>query len=282
VRHVLLHSIIQVNNDYTRFKHWFQEDTLETENSAVVVAMFRDPMDWVEAMRYEPHHAHDHLHFHNKSYVKPVVRRELTEDDKSWYRIADRMQWREFVTKPWVGRRGPNDMKLAQSQAGIESAVCIDNYRFVDAAPCSIEDSPFLKGLGEYKYEYKNDGSERGFNSILDLRRDKIMNHLSMATFRGTRAFLPYRFEELRENGTAALLREVEEATGLHAKCDAIYGKVKDAQGHVIPAPSVRHRLLRAKTVSSKRELSADYIEYMNRFVDWKVERLIGYYPREK
>jgi len=47
----------QVNNEYTRYKHWFQEDTLQTKNSAVVVSMFRDPMDWVEAMRWEPHHA---------------------------------------------------------------------------------------------------------------------------------------------------------------------------------------------------------------------------------
>jgi hypothetical protein len=42
------------------------------------------------------------------------------------------------------------------------------------------------------------------------------------------------------------------------------------------------HRRLAEKEISKKRELSAEYIEYMNRFVDWEVERLIGYYPRQK
>jgi hypothetical protein len=272
-------SFLQVSNEYTRYKHWFQEDTLQTENSAVVVSMFRDPMDWVEAMRWEPHHAHDHLHFHDKSQIE-LVRK--AEEGKWWWEMADRMQWKEFVTKPWLGRRGRTDKNLAKTKAGIESAGCMDRYHFVDATPCTEEDSPILRGLGEYKYEYKNDGSERAFNSILDLRRDKIMNHLSVAGFSGTRAFLRYRFEELKANGTSALLRNVEEATGLKAECNAIYGKERDAEGNLIQSPAVRRRRLAEKIITKKRELSADYIEYMNKFVDWEVEKLIGYYPREK
>ena len=139
-----------------------------------------------------------------------------------------------------------------------------------------------MRGLGGYKYEYKNDGSERGFDSILDLRRNKVMNHLSVAGFCHTRAFLPYRFEDLKANGMAATLRDLEEATGLKAKCNAIYGKERDAEGRVIRSPSAVHRRLAEKEISQKRELSAEYIEYMNRFVDWEVKKLIGYYPRQK
>ena len=196
--------------------------------------------------------------------------------------MADKMPCKEFVTKPWVGRRGPIDKKLAEKQSAIESLECLDNYHFVDAAPCSKDDSPILRGLGEYKYEYKNDGSEQGFNSILDLRRDKIINHMSVANFRGTRAFFPYRFEELKANGTAALLRDLEKATGLKAKCDIIYGKDKNSKGHILPAPSIRHRQLEPKVITKKKILSKEYIEYMNRFVDWDVEKLVGYYPRQK
>jgi hypothetical protein len=108
------------------------------------------------------------------------------------------------------------------------------------------------------------------------------MNHLSVAGFRHTRAFLPYRFEELKANGTVAMLRDLEEATGLKAKCDAVYGMERDAEGHVIRSPSATHRRLAEKEISKKRVLSAEYIEYMNRFVDWEVERLIGYHPRQK
>jgi hypothetical protein len=53
--------LLQVTNTYKRYKHWFQEEDLlkVPDKSAVVVAMFRDPYNWVEAMRVEPHHAHD-------------------------------------------------------------------------------------------------------------------------------------------------------------------------------------------------------------------------------
>lgn len=268
---------VTVNDEYTRYKHWFQEDTVRPEKSVVVVAMFRDPLDWVEAMRWEPHHAHDHIHFHKEYAHSPRSKKNIY-----WRQIADTLPWKEFVTKPWVGRRGPNDARIGQTQAGIDSVICMDNYRYVDAAPCSIDDADIVKGLGEYKYEFQPDGSERGYSSIIDLRRDKIKNHLSVAEFNGTRDFLPYRYEDLKSNGTASLLKDVEEATGLKANCDAIYGKIKEANATEISKLSVRHRQLGRKRVTETRELSVEYIRYMNRNVDWAVERLVGYYPRQE
>ena len=131
-----------------------------------------------------------------------------------------------------------------------------------------------MRGLGGYKYEYKNIGSKHGFNSILDLQRSKVMNHLLVAGFSHTSAFLPYHFEDLKANGTVALLQDVEEATGLKAKCNAIYGKERDAEGYLIQSPlGTTHRQLAEKEISKKRELLADYIEYMNKFVDWEVKK---------
>ena len=73
---------IPVRTDFTRFKHWFQfDDDTVRNDSAVVIAMFRDPYDWVEAMHERPHHAHAHIG----------------------------LDWEEFVTKPWTGPRGPAD-----------------------------------------------------------------------------------------------------------------------------------------------------------------------------
>ncbi len=231
--------------------------TLVPENSAVVVAMFRDPYNWVEAMRVEPHHAHDHLRWY----------RDRKNLKKSWKTIALPMGWKEFVTQPWIGSRGSMDEIIAKTQEGKDSAVCLDYYTFYDVAPCSEEDSQFLKGLGGYKYEYQHDGSERGFSSIIDLRREKIINHLSVADFRGTRAFLPFRFEDLNENGTSKLLRSVEDATGLKARCNATLGK----------AP--RRRLMK-KRITKHNELTKDYIKWMSRFVDWEVEGRVGYSKR--
>ena len=74
----------------------------------------------------------------------------------------------------------------------------------------------------------------------------------------------------------------VKSTATFFSKCDAVYGMERDAEGHVIRSPSATHRRLAEKEISKKRVLSAEYIEYMNRFVDWEVERLIGYYPRQK
>ena len=252
--------IFQVTNTYTRYKHWFQEEDLlkVPDKSAVVVAMFRDPYNWVEAMRVEPHHAHDHLRWYEP-------RKHL---ENSWTTIARPLEWKEFVTQPWIGQRGSTDKNISETRGGIASAECLDVYSFYDAAPCSGNDAQFIMGLGEYKYEYQHDGSERGYSSIIDLRREKILNHLSVANFRGTRAFFPFRFEDLNENGTGALIKSVEDATGMKAKCNATLGK----------AP--RRRRLSEKLITKHRELSKDLIRWMSRYVDWEVEGKIGYSKR--
>ena len=228
------------------------------ENSSVVVSMFRDPYSWVEAMRIEPHHAHDHLRWH----------RPRTNSKKNWKIFAVPMEWKEFVTRPWIGVHGSTDESIRETRGGIDGAECMDSYSFYDAVPCTANDSQVIKGLGEYKYEYQHDGSERGYSNIVDLRRDKISNHLSVASFRGARAFFPYRFEDLNENGTGALIKSVEDATGLKARCNATVGK----------AP---RRRLTKKRITEHAELSKDFIKWMNKFVDWEVESRIGYSKRE-
>ena len=85
---------INVTNTYKRNTHWFQEEDLTRvpENSAVVVVMFRDPYHWVEAMRVEPHHAHDHLQWHRH--------RPHTDRKQKWKELARPLEWKEFVTRP--------------------------------------------------------------------------------------------------------------------------------------------------------------------------------------
>ena len=222
--------------------------------------MFRDPYDWVEAMRERPHHAHDHMS----------------------------LEWRDFVTKPWVGKRGKDDAELvknatkaALTKVGIYNAtksveraetstaggeidiriqpnLCIDRYTFSEIVPCSEADSPTKLGYGNYKYELKHDGSEKPYSSIVDLRREKILNHLSVADFLGTRAFLPFRYEDLTGNGTKALLSQVESVTGFTARCNAT-----TATG------AMKHK-----------NVSKEYVQWMNKYVDWEVEKLIGYVRR--
>jgi hypothetical protein len=243
-----------VTDVYKRWKHGFQEEDKNKvpENSAVVVAMFRDPYMWVEEMRVLPHHAHNHIIMPRS--IEPNLER------RSWRAGGRPMGWKEFVTKPWIGNtmRGPSDINIANTPGEKESVVCHEQYSFVEVSPCFLDDSEEIIGLGKNFYELQHDGSGRAYSSVVDLRRDKIINHLSVADFLGTSAFLPIRYENLHANGTSTLLRSVEEATGLKANCSATFGKVRHEHA----------------------TLSDEFIEWMNEFVDWEVESRIGYYKR--
>ena len=251
-----------MTDTYKRFKYWFQEEDLTNvpENSAVVVAMFRNPYDWVEAMRIEPLHAHDHLRWYQPRVNGSIDIYVGINDDGEWN--AGPLAWKEFVTKPWIGQRRPKDSVISRTNRGMNRAKCMDSYSFYDAVPCSVDDSSTVDGLGEYKYEYKRDRSERGFSSIIDLRREKILNHLSVSDFRGTRAFLSFRFEDMNDNGMVALIKSLEEATGMKARC----------------TPALD--FLAQQNTTDLEELPEDYIEWMDRFVDWDVESRIGYSMR--
>ena len=207
-------------------------------------------------MRVEPHHSPYHL-----KWIKPY------EPDVWVKKLTKPLGWKEFLIKPWVGKRGKADQFIRENN-GIANVTCLDLYRYDEIKPCSEEDSQIINGLANTKYENQHDGSGRAYPSILDLRRAKIINHLSVANFRGTRAFLPFRFEDLNMNGTASLLKSVEEATGLEAKCNATMGKA--------------HRHLAPKKITKHEPLPPEFIQWMNKYVDWEIENRIGYYKRSE
>lgn len=228
--------LTKVKVEYTKFKHWFQtEDTaLVPPKSAIVISMYRDPYDWVWAMKERPHHAHDHMN----------------------------LPWLQFVTKPWVGNsytRGAVDKnitKLGQK----DEVTCMEGYSYKEIIPCSFDDPLHQKreGYGDYKYELMHDMSERAYSSIVDLRSAKITNHLAVSKFEGARAFYPFRYEDLSANGTDVLLNLIESATGFKRKCEAV----------------------EPKGASKHKEVPKEYVKWMNQFVDWEVEALVGYSRR--
>jgi len=263
---------IKVSPIYTRFKHWFQDDddsfgNSVPDNSAVVIVLFRDPYDWIEAMREEPHHAHYHVLWHVLGIDHTV----------GWKKIARPMRWKDFVTKPWIGQRSITDRRLvASGQEATMDGKCVDNYSFADVIPCSGKDSHEVIGLGPYKYELQRDGSERPYSSIIDLRRDKILNHLSVANFKGTQHFFPLRYEDLKANGTEELLAAIERTTGRtrHAKCTAFKPRVQQQKER-------RLKTGKDNPLHTHKVLPKELIQWMNKFVDWDVENMIGYYKRD-
>jgi hypothetical protein len=227
---------IIVNNRYTRWKHWFQYDDDKDKkyhhpfNSSLVVSMFRNPYDWVNSMIKKPYHAPKH---HN-------------------------MNWKEFVTTPWtMGYRGEGDKDILR--AGKQgNATCLHRFSFNEIIPCSESDRRMNFSSGHVAYELKHDGSGDPYNSILELRRDKVKNFLSVANFKGVAAFIPVQYEHLTSRGTHGLIGQIENITGLEARCKE--------------SPPGLQR---------PKELDDEYVRWMSAHIDWEVEKLIGYSRRD-
>jgi hypothetical protein len=168
------------------------------------------------------------------------------------------------VTKPWRGPRKINDYHLLKKSGGYEEVnkemknTCIANYTWNEVIPCVEEDFTLIEGYARYMYELLHDGSGRAYSSIVDLRREKILNFLTMEKMMGVKSFHPTRYEDLYKSGTADLLEMLERETGKKAKCEAIEGK-----------GVVKHK-----------DVPKAFVAWMNKYADWEVERLIGYSKR--
>lgn len=188
-------------------------------------------------MHEQPHHAHEHLN----------------------------LNWREFVTKPWRGPRRLNDNFLLKNAGGLENVIeqvqstCLANYTWSEVIPCSMDDTVLIEGYARYMYELNHDGSGMAYSSIVDLRRDKILNFLSVADMKGVKSFHPFRYEELNRGGTSTLIKALEEATGKKAKCNPYPG-----------TGMVKHK-----------KVPKAQIDWMNKNVDWETEALVGYTKRQ-
>eukprot|EP00569_Conticribra_weissflogii_P010543 CAMPEP_0171380754 /NCGR_PEP_ID=MMETSP0879-20121228/30083_1 /TAXON_ID=67004 /ORGANISM="Thalassiosira weissflogii, Strain CCMP1336" /LENGTH=306 /DNA_ID=CAMNT_0011891983 /DNA_START=204 /DNA_END=1121 /DNA_ORIENTATION=- len=215
---------IRVFNRYTRWKHWFQYEDEEkySPGSALVVSIFRDPYDWVESMRKRPYHSPNHF----------------------------QLDWKTFLTRSWEMERGPGDKALLDS--GLKhNTTCEHRFPFDEVIPCSRLDRNMWNGTMSGKpvgvtYELNHDGSGKPYNSILELRRDKIKNFLNVANFKGVGAFIPIQFEYMVTRGTGDLIEEVEKLTGIPARCE-----------RTEPQP------LKAK------HFEPQFIQWMNDHVDW-------------
>jgi hypothetical protein len=229
---------VSVRSGLSRWKHWFQvngdyssyqSDGGEAERKTVVVAQFRHAYHWVEAMRVTPHHSPEHFH----------------------------LTWQEFVTRPWTmpppGKIGNITIPGTETET---HRLCQYNFHPHEVIPCmEMEMRVMESGVDVFAvYEMRNNGSGMPYDSILELRADKIKNFLSIADFDGIQDLFPVQYEQLVRHGTATLIRNLEEALGVKAHC----------------TPMNPQNL-------SSRALPSEYVEWMKEHIDWETEALIGY-----
>ena len=242
-------SQVEVDYRLVRHKHWFQHDVVPgvRVNRTLVIAQFRDPIYWVDAMRRKPHHAPMH---HNK-------------------------KWSTFVKIPWTLPKRPAQdeqfvQDLANNRSLYETHPCHENFEPHQIIACLRYPFPSKKEYTEYfqdsrllpsfsgqlpRYELKDDGSGDHYNNILEMRADKIRNFLSIKDWDWIEEVYVVQYEKLVKQGTAALIAYIEDVTGLKAQCT--------------PTPPQQDRPSSA--------LNSDFVNWMNKHVDWEAEKMIGY-----
>jgi hypothetical protein len=195
-----------------------------------VIAMFRNPYDWVELMRKVPYHSPMHVN----------------------------MEWDEFVETPWTMPRSDRDLVMNNNNnrtTVLQHRVCDQAFYYNEVVPCVA-----TQQHQHAKYELRHDMSGEPYESILHLRRDKILNYLSIEQYQGVEYFDAWKYEDLAHEGSAQLLvRQLEQALGIKATCKPL----EASQGKFLRRP----------------KLDLDYVEWMQDHVDWDdTEALIGYH----
>ena len=195
---------IPVLKTLTRYKHWFQyPDDSKYPHDTLVLAQFRNPYEWLKAMEHVPHHSPAHLRTNGAS-----------TDEK-----AANNDWKIFLTKPWTTNRTGADLLLHGNET------CQEDFKYRDIVSCVLEPIPheaynYTIRYSEHQpfYEMRNDGSGLPYDSIMEMRTDKIRNFLTVANYKGVADLWVLQYEYLVLKGTQHLLDRIEEWTGITAQ----------------------------------------------------------------
>lgn len=247
---------VMVHRDFLRGKHFFQPIVQGDFSSSLVIVVVRDPIDWVAAMRESPYHSPSHIaRFDNVTgTVIPLP-------------------WNEFVRKPWTTSHTQWDRKLATTSEVRRQPICRQHFTMEQVVPCRSDNQtaqgppwniPLRKWRGyEPIYELRRDGSGKPFDTLLQLRSDKIVNWiLQLPLILQIGGFIAVRYEDLLEYGNESLLQRIAEivadgaSTNLPAACNAT-GPQPERIG--------------------RRQVPEDIREWINYHVDPKTEKLVGY-----
>lgn len=239
---------VLIRRDMWRSKHFFQPiptQANETDNR-ILIALFREPTDWVAAMIRNPFHMPHHIQGLDKNFT-PIP-----------------LDWKEFVSRPWtLPTRTKGDLQII-AQNRTRQVTCQKNFSFDEVVPCqpgvnaSIPQHIY-RGLFPV-YELRRDGSGQPYDNILQLRSDKIVNFLlEQSLLQPLRGYLAVRYEDMVLNGTREMLEQVAKMLGLPG-----------LPSHCNPQPPSPERLIR-------KAIPEGLLQWVEDNMNVNTERLLGY-----
>lgn len=241
---------IRCHRDFVRSKHFFQPPTKGNFEFSIVIAIVRDPVEWVAAMRENPYHMPYHMNgFDLKQKKMPAIP----------------LDWEEFIQRasPWtMPERSRNDLQIMKEGKQNEAS-CVQGFKFHEVVPCQFDNEtiPVTKWRGhEPVYEMQRDGSGQPFSDLLKLRSEKILNFiLEVPLLMSIAGYSAVRYEDLLQQGTQPLMKQVASMMGL-----------KELPDSCKPLPPQPERLGHRKVPEGLRKWVEDNLVL-------ETEQLLGY-----
>lgn len=265
-------SSITISNNFTREGYWFQSEDLNSlKEPTLIVALFVNPYIWIDQMRKNPIHMPSHNNLTWIEFVSKKWTYENTEEDKENESTKGRPSWdlESFETGPFNER------------------ICQLNFRYNEVSSClaapsetnnegktssvdNVNDLPIYELREDFVYD--TDGNEsreaRPYDTILELRFEKIMNWLSLSSWENVERVFPIHYETLtEEDGLLSVLNSIESEINIPFVKDI--GDTKKIVGPKFWEEKMDdgNSLLKEK----------DFTSWLAEMVNWEVEFLIGY-----
>lgn len=267
-------------NDYFYDRTWWQiaqsDDPSSYFQSTLVVALFRNPYDWIEGMRRIPHHWPNHADFtpKEKSTLANVEYKENKRKRRQRQLRARKLKgsilqksfvkarildWEEFVKRP---------MYLSDYDEKNKGTLCQKGLPFEMVSPCdpdhsyvppSIRHIPssFLRNLpfeaDDAIYEFNISG--RPFKNPMELRAAKITNLLNLDTSWRLGAFGAIQYNEILGHHLDEIIQKIELIIRVPNAC-----------------PSKKSEFRK-----SPYNHSSSFLSWVKAHSDWQVEALVGF-----
>jgi hypothetical protein len=241
-----------VTYGFSRPGKFFQSPTADAPNT-LVVAIFINPYDWVEQMRQNPINAPAHVN----------------------------MQWSDFVSAPWERTRSHLDSVVLDTS--VER--CSFGFSFHEIIPCHTQRDTDSADFPLYELRHPSTGGfdatiDRAYSNLLDLRADKIQNFLSTARYPGVVHLIKLRYEDLVWDSASY----TDDASYLTLPFPGIAGLLESIRDHTTLTPDVsagwildENGFFKAEPLNVGMDLDKDYVNWMEKHINWNVEALVGY-----